>query len=109
MPNKNNTPIVLTLYDENDEPIAELKRLIIPWGLLKKAVRLQKDIGDRLNEPTEADIDAIANLVIEIFGAEKVTLEQLDKYADVPEMMTVLMSIVSRARGLVPNSPPQAD
>ena len=100
------TPVELTLYDENDEISKELRRLIIPWGLLKKAVRLQESIDE--SNITDDDIDSISDLVIEIFGEEKVTREELEKGADVGDLMAVLMSIVSRARGLVPNAPPPA-
>jgi hypothetical protein len=97
-------PIQLTLYNENDEPLKELSRVIVPWKLLKKSIRLAKNVD--LNNPGEDDIDQIADLIIEVFGESKVTRDELDNYADIGEMSSVLLSIVSRARGLVPNAPP---
>jgi len=96
------TPVSLTLYDRDDEPVKELKRSTIPWGILKKSVRLSENID--MDALTEDDIDNIAGLVIEIFGEDRVTVAELDDYADVGDMMSVVMSIINRATGLLPNS-----
>ena len=101
------TPIELNLYDDSDEPIKQLRRVIIPWGLAKKAVKLSKNLHN--SETLEGDqIDAITDLVIEIFGEDKVTREELDKFADLSDMVTVIRSIEARAFNLVPNPPPVA-
>jgi hypothetical protein len=51
-------------------------------------------------------IDAVTSLVVEIFGADKVTAEELEKFADLSDMVAVIKSIESRAFNLVPNPPP---
>lgn len=100
-------PIELNLYDDTDEPIKELRRIIVPWGLAKKAVSISKSL--RASEEIEAEqVDAISDLVIEIFGADKVTREELEKFADLSDMVAVIRAIEARAFNLVPNPPPAA-
>lgn len=101
MADKVKTPVELTLYGTDDQVTKELKRLIIPWGLLKKAARLQAELD--ADHVTDDDIDKISDLIIEIFGAEKVTRQELEDGADMGDMLAVLLSIVGRARGLIPN------
>ena len=97
------TPIKLKLYTESDEELKECTRLIVPWGILKRAVRLDKALDP--DNMGEEDIDALAGLIIEVFKGQ-VTAEELDEHADIGEMITVLQQIVAKARGLVPNPPP---
>jgi hypothetical protein len=100
-------PINLNLYDQGDEPIKELHRIIIPWGLAKKAISISKSL--RKGEEINADqMDAIAALVVEVFGEDQVTIEELDKYADLGDMVSTIREIEARAYGLVPNAPPAA-
>jgi hypothetical protein len=102
-------PVELELYGTGDEVIKRLHRLIVPWGILKKAAALNKRIGKASeDEIAEEDVDEIANLIIQIFGEEKVSLDELDKYADVGDMISVIKSIAARAQGLIPNAPPAA-
>jgi len=100
-------PIELNLYDETDEPIKELRRVIIPWGLAKKAVSLSKKLR-KSDEIDDDQVDPITDLVIEIFGEDKVTREELEKFADLSDMVAVIRSIEARAFNLVPNPPPVA-
>jgi hypothetical protein len=96
------TPIKLTLYDADDQMIKELCRTVVPWGLLKRAIRLSRGIDpDNLKEE---DVDAMAGLVLAIFG-DKVTLKELDDNADTTDMMTVMTQIVAKAENLMPNPP----
>jgi hypothetical protein len=98
--------IELDLYGPDDEKIKTLKRLIVPWGILKKAVRLTKNI--HAEDVTEENIDEMAGLVIEIFGEANVTREELDTCSDVGDMLAVIQAIANRGRGLIPNAPPAA-
>lgn len=98
------TAIKITLYTEGDEKKATHQRLIVPWGFLKRAVRLSKSIGDGQNIE-EAQIDEIGDLVVEFFGGA-FTREELEAGADVGEIMTCFKSIVAKARGVLPNAPP---
>lgn len=95
-------PIQLDLYDADSEVIKSLSRVVVPWGILKKAVRLSKHI-DELNEET---VDEMADLVVQIFGEEKVTRQELDEFADVGDMISVIQTIVQRGHSLIPNAPP---
>ncbi|HAE59764.1 MAG TPA: hypothetical protein DCG54_09750 [Anaerolineae bacterium] len=100
-------PIELNLYDDSDEPIKDLRRIIIPWGLAKKAVSISKSL--RASDEIEADqVDAITDLVVEIFGEDKVSREELEKFADLSDMVSVIRAIEVRAFNLVPNPPPAA-
>jgi hypothetical protein len=102
-------PVELDLYDSDDEKVKSLHRLIVPWGILKKAARLNKRIGKAKDDDLgEEDVDEITDLVIQIFGEDKVTRDELDRYADVGDMISVIKTIVARAQGLIPNAPPAA-
>ena len=100
--------IELELYDENNESVKKLARVVVPGGILKKAVRLARVLDKASDQLDESEIDQIADLVVQIFGESNVTRKELDQYADVGDMMTVLMGIINRARGIVPNAPPAA-
>jgi hypothetical protein len=100
------TPVKLTLYNGDNEVVKELVRHVLPWKLVKKSIRLFRNsaIEDSM---TEEDADAIANLVVEIFGQEKVTLQELDDCADIGDMVSVITSIIARANKVVsPTLPP---
>ena len=98
------SPITLTLYDANDEKIGDYSRTIIPWGILKRAVRLSKTMNQ--DDPTEEDMDAIAGLVVEVFG-NQFSVEDLSNGADVSEMITVLTAIMSKANAVMPKKTTQ--
>ncbi len=86
-------PLEITLYSQNDEVKHKFTRSIIPWRVLKKAVRLQ---GIQQEHLTEENVDDIAALVVEAFG-DQFSLDELNNGAELGEMMTVLQSIVTRA------------
>ncbi len=96
------TPIIITLYGPDSEPGKEYSRSIVPWGVLKKAIALTKSIDQK--NVTEADMDAIAGLVVEVFGGQ-FTLQELDQGADIGELLSILQSIVARAGTLVRANP----
>jgi hypothetical protein len=98
--------IVITLYSENDETKTEHRRLIVPWGILKRAVKLSKNLGDGSNI-SEEQIDEISDLLVENFGGS-FTREELEKGADVAEIMVCFQSIQARANSLFPNAVPPA-
>jgi hypothetical protein len=95
------TPITITIYDAHDEP-KPYSRTVIPWGVLKKAIALTKTIEKE--HVTEQDMDAIAGLIVDAFG-NQFAIEDLDKGADIGDMLAVLQSIVARASALVQANP----
>ena len=101
-------PLKITLYDpETNEVKKEFSRSFVPWRILKKAIQLSKTLANiDQAEITEADVDAIAGLVVDVFG-DQFTVAELNDGADLSEMMTVLQSIISKAEGMVPNAPPR--
>lgn len=103
---KPNAAIVITLYTEQDEKKNEHRRLIVPWGFLKRAVRLSKELDG--GEITEDVIDQVADLLVEFFG-QAFTREELEKGADVAEIMACFQAIVAKAKGILPNPPPPAN
>jgi hypothetical protein len=96
--------IKITLYTEGDEKKAAFQRLIVPWGFLKRAVRLSKSIGDG-QDIQEEQIDEISDLLVEFFGGQ-FAREELEAGADVGEIMACFKSIVAKAQGVIPNAPP---
>jgi len=102
------TPLKITIYDpETNDVRKEYSRSFIPWRILKKAIQISKTLAkiDQA-EITEADVDAIASLVVDVFG-DQFTIAELNDGADLSEMMTVLQAIISKAEGMVPNTPPR--
>ena len=103
-------PIVLHLYDPETSEVVDTKTAnFIPWKMLKRGIQLQKQIGDKNeNEYAEEDIDAMTNYIMQVFP-KGLTVEMLDQQADIVEMMSVITSIVRRARGVMdPTLPPAA-
>jgi hypothetical protein len=99
--------IKLSLYDaETNEERATFTQAFVPWRMLKAAVRLSKRLNKNLDDLTEEDIDALSELVVEVFG-QRFTVDELNDGADLTEMLTVLTAIISRAKGLTPENPPQ--
>lgn len=101
------TPLTIRIYDANDEYV-EHNRLFLPWGILKTAVRLSKQLyGKDESELSEEDIDAISAVVVEAFG-NKFSLSDMDKGCDINEVLAVFNNIVSRAQSARPNGLPPA-
>jgi hypothetical protein len=103
----NKTPIIeLNIYDpENDELKFKLTRSFIPYGMLKAAIQLSKKLeGIDINNPDEILVDEMAAFVCEVFNG-KVTVDELMNGTDVEEMITVIMTILGRARKLMPENP----
>lgn len=98
--------IELTLYNSDNEPVKELSRLIIPWGVLKKSIRLARMITKKADELGEEDLDSLTSLIIQVFGEDKVTAEELEAGADIGDMIATIQQVVARGQGLVPNPPP---
>lgn len=95
MSQNGNAPIKITLYDpETNEVKSEHSRVFVPWGVLKRAVRLMKGLDPQ--DMNEDDVDAMAGIVCEAFG-NKFSVEELGQGADVGEMMTVIQQIIGRA------------
>lgn len=101
-------PVELTIYDSENEPVKKLSRLIVPWGVLKKAVRLAKSIAQNPDDLGEYDLDQLTDLIIQVFGEEKITREELETGADIGDMIATIQAIVGRGQGLLPNVPPAA-
>jgi hypothetical protein len=87
-------PLEIRLYSPEDEATI-YTRSIIPWGVLKKAMRLQKTFADPKKIEPE-DLDSLSALIVQAFG-DRFTIDQLDKGADVDEMVAVMNQIIARA------------
>lgn len=103
---KNNAPMVITLYNAEDEPIGTFTTSIIRWGIFKRAMQMgRKLIGKSPTDFTDEDIDELSGLIVAVFG-DRFTVEELNNGADIAEMLAVLQAVIARARGIVPNAPP---
>ena len=101
-------PIKLTIYNpETHESVKDLQTSLVPWGILKRAMRLAKHLGgiSNLSNPMEVlasleedAIDELTGLVADVFPG-KVTLEELNEGTEIGEMVTVLQAVVARAFG----------
>lgn len=92
----------ITLYNEESEPIQTYSQGFVPWRLLKAAVKLAGSMDQ--NNLKEEDLDALAGLVVEVFG-NKFSVDDLNAQADVGEMMTVLTAIIGKASGGIGGNP----
>lgn len=91
------TPMTITIYDpETDEVKSTHTRLFVPWRLLKAAIRLAKSMD--VENMSEDDVDALAALVVESFG-NRFSVADLNDGADISEMVSVLNTIIAKARG----------
>lgn len=97
------SPVEITFYDENDEEKETYKRMIIPWGMLKRALKF-KDLDE--SNMNEKSFDELANFVCELF-CNKFTTKDIDKYADVTQVFAVFRAVVARAQGYFPQNPNQ--
>jgi hypothetical protein len=110
------SPIKLTIYNDNNEVVREFEKSIVPWGILKRALKF-KDI----DASTPEGFDQLARFVCEFYGGgqeanksgligrifkkqdQGLTLEMIEKGADASEVMTVINAIVNRAAAYFPN------
>ena len=101
-----NAPMVVHLYGEDNEVLKTFTRSFVPWKMLKKAVKLSKEVN--FEDLKAEDVDQIAGLVVEVFS-DQFSLEDLDNGADVGEMLAVIENIVARAHGVSLNpTPPES-
>lgn len=101
-----NAPMVVHLYGDDNEVVKTFTRSFVPWKMLKKAVKLSKQVN--FEDLKAEDVDQIAGLVVEVFS-DQFTLEDLDNGADVGEMLAVIENIVARANGVSLNpTPPES-
>ena len=101
-----NAPMVVHLYGDDNEVVKTFTRSFVPWKMLKKAVKLSKEVN--FEDLKAEDVDQIAGLVVEVFS-DQFSLEDLDNGADVGEMLAVIENIVARANGVSLNpTPPES-
>ncbi len=100
-------PITLIIYDpETNEPRKTLHQSIIPWGVMKRTIKLAKSLKvtpnmsqDELTAAlTDEALDDLTGLVADVF-APRVTIEELNQGVELTEMLPVMMQIISRAFG----------
>jgi hypothetical protein len=104
------SPIKLTIYDpQTHEPKKELQTSLVPWGILKRAIKLAKsldydqkeeDSGDQINTMLEKlgedGFDNLTGLVADVFHGQ-VTIEEIEWGTETGEMINVLQAVVTRA------------
>jgi hypothetical protein len=97
-------PIKLTIYNTDSEPVKELQTSIIPWGIMKRAIKLVKSLkvsenmsqAELLEALNDEAIDTMTALVVDVF-AGKVTVEELNRGVELGEMLPVIMAIIRKA------------
>lgn len=95
------TPLIIRLYDAEGEH-TEFSQMIIPWGIMKMAISISENMNTE--KPTAADIDSLAGLVVAVFG-NRFSVEDLNRGAEVGEMLAVINNIVARAANLMMSNP----
>ncbi len=97
------TPIEIVLYDSDDKPIKTYTKSIVPWGILKKAIKLAKGLD--IDNMSEESFDELTAFVVAAFG-DRFSTKDLDDGADITDMITVLTMIMSKAEALMPKTNP---
>lgn len=95
--------IEIKIYGANDEVLQTFSRRRIPWGVLKRAIRMASDLDEA--NITGENLDDIAGLISEAFGGA-VTVEQLNQGGDIAEMIAAIQTIINKASATVPNQFP---
>ncbi|MCL2695443.1 MAG: hypothetical protein FWE69_03850 [Clostridiales bacterium] len=91
-------PICLTLYDENDETVRDLQKSVVCWGMMKQALAVGKIIQQH-GEDSPETVDAITAFVCRFYD-DKVTIAELDRGAELREVMAVYHAVMRRAGAL---------
>lgn len=86
--------ISLNLYDENDEIIKTFEKSVIKWGVMKKAIKLGKNMN--IDNFAEEDFDKISGFVCEVFD-NKVTTKELEDGADMQDVFAVFKAVINKA------------
>jgi len=97
------TPIEITLYSADDTPIKTYTKSIVPWGILKRAIRLTKNLD--VNNMDEGTLDELTGFVVAAFG-DQFSMADVEKGADLSDMVSVLTMIVAKAGALAVNPTP---
>jgi hypothetical protein len=95
--------IKLTIYNAEHESVNELSTALVPWGILKRAVKLAKSLGTEsltqeqvLEALGEEGFDNLTALVADLYHG-RVTIEELEWGTEASEMLAVLQAVVTRA------------
>ncbi len=95
-------PITLTLYGPDNEVTKQVSRAIVPWGILKQALRLSKAVD--FENADEDTIDELTNFIVALFGGS-VTGPEVEKGADLEEMIAVFQQVMGKAAAILPSNP----
>jgi len=83
--------------DGTEEEIKrELRRSMVPWGILERAIELQDEF-ENLEEGgsniTKDQFNTLTGFVIYVFD-DKVTVEELKRWASVEDMLNIYMQVI---------------
>ena len=101
-------PIKLTFYEPEDGSIkSEFATCILPWGIMKRAMRFAKRFGSvgaslDIADMTDEDVEEISGLVVDLFGG-RFTMQDLENHTDLPEVVTVMQAIFTKAGASMTN------
>lgn len=102
------TPLKLIVYNSDSEIVKELSTTIIPWGLMKRAIRIAKKMGltsdtTQKKKPEELiqalddeAIDEMTGLVSDVFYGQT-DIEELNAGVEISEMWPVMFQVINRA------------
>jgi hypothetical protein len=107
-------PIKLTIYNQDNEPVKELQTSIVPWGIMKRAIKLVKSLkgsegmsqAEMLDALDDESIDLMTALVADVFSG-RVTVEELNRGVELGEMLPVIMQIINKAFSGIGGDPTQ--
>jgi len=85
-------PIQITFYNPDDSVKAEYSKLRIPLGLVDIALDMSENQEPKSDRETWT---AIKSFIVEVFG-EQFTLDELNKGADLGDIISVFNMIVAK-------------
>ncbi len=119
------TPIEITLYDQDSEPLKTYQQRHITFDMLMEATKLEELLSGEADDDapprkkmwwwlpwvkeeekteTAQQIDALMEFVATFFN-DQFTSAELRKGADISEVMTVIYAIMARAGRIIETNP----
>lgn len=89
------SPVEITLYNDDDEPIKTYSKSVVRWGILKQAIKLAKSLEESEGFGDD-DFDQISAFICRLFD-DQFSMSELEEGADVSEIMSCFHAVVRRA------------
>jgi hypothetical protein len=93
------SPILLNFYSPEDEILKTYSRNGIPAGVMKKAMKYQREIIGKSKDDLQTDenlLDSLAALIVELYG-DRFTMDELYKHSYFEEWFPLITQMFTRS------------